>query len=166
MNLSWSTASEQNSAHFIIERSSDGRTYTEMSRVSASGNTNTTTNYIFTDKHPIIGTAYYRLRQVDVDGKVGYSKIAISSINEKTVTTIIYPNPVNEFLNILINSPQKQQVRYRITDVTGRLVNQGMYQLNAGDNNFQIATGSISPGRYTLTIENAGDNRAVTFVKQ
>ena len=166
VDLNWSTASEQNSAHFIVERSKDGRSYNELGTVIAAGNSNSTVNYNFVDKDPIIGTAYYRLRQVDLDGKVNFSKIAIANINGQEIVLIAYPNPANDFLNLLVNSPVKQQVRYSVTDISGRIVKTGNYSLQKGDNNFALTLNDLSQGRYLLQLSNVNGRQLIHFVKQ
>lgn len=72
--LDWQTASERNNKAFDIERSSEGTTYNAIGQVKGNGTTNTPHNYTFTDKDPITGINYYRLRQTDFDGKQTISK--------------------------------------------------------------------------------------------
>jgi hypothetical protein len=69
MHLEWITSSEINNNYFIIERSSDGVNFEDIGKVSGSGNSNTTLKYDFYDLHPFAGDNYYRLKQVDYDGK-------------------------------------------------------------------------------------------------
>ena len=71
--LRWSTASESNSDHYLVERSEDGTVFFDIGRVGAAGTTNTTMDYKFLDPQPIHGTSYYRIRQVDTDERFTFS---------------------------------------------------------------------------------------------
>ena len=71
--LNWKTSQEQNSSYFQVERSNDALHYFNIGRVAASGNSTTAIDYYFTDTKPAAGINYYRLKQVDIDGKFEYS---------------------------------------------------------------------------------------------
>ncbi|SFE85337.1 Por secretion system C-terminal sorting domain-containing protein [Thermoflexibacter ruber] len=73
--LEWTTAREQDNKGFFIERSIDGRNFTEIDFIQSKGNTVNGHRYSYLDRLPYRGTFYYRLRQVDLDGKETYSKI-------------------------------------------------------------------------------------------
>lgn len=77
--LQWQTATEQNSESFVIERSSDGNRFTAIGTVRAAGNSNTMRSYSYEDAFPLKGKNYYRLKQVDIDGRSSYSDIRILS---------------------------------------------------------------------------------------
>lgn len=99
VELNWATASESNNDYFEIERSNDGQEWSAAGRVNGSGTTNTTVNYSFVDEHPNAGVNYYRLKQVDLDGKASMSKTITVRIDEAAVTTIkAYPNPATSYL--------------------------------------------------------------------
>lgn len=69
VQLKWTTGSELDNDHFEIMRSDNGQAWSEIGRVPGSGTTTIPRNYSFTDSCPILGTNYYKLRQVDVDGE-------------------------------------------------------------------------------------------------
>ncbi|RZL16776.1 MAG: hypothetical protein EOO62_00230, partial [Hymenobacter sp.] len=73
VRAAWATASEVNSAYFVVERSADGHTYADVQRVAAQGSSVSRHDYAALDALPLPGTSYYRLRQVDQDGTVAYS---------------------------------------------------------------------------------------------
>lgn len=73
--LQWSTATEINSKNFEVQRSADGKEFKTIGVVQAKGNSTNQTNYSFTDAVPINGINYYRLKQVDVNGKFEYTNI-------------------------------------------------------------------------------------------
>ena len=95
VNLAWATASEKNSAYFLVQRSADGRTFTDLNRVAAQGTSTRRHDYSSLDTAPLAGMNYYRLRQVDNDGTAAYSPIAVVYFEGKSATPalVAYPNP-------------------------------------------------------------------------
>jgi hypothetical protein len=93
VELSWQTASERNSLHFLIERSSDGELFSAIQQVEAQGYSTTETNYTAVDPDPIEGLTYYRIRQVDADGGIFFGPWAVveSKVRKRSIT--VYPNP-------------------------------------------------------------------------
>jgi hypothetical protein len=74
IQLNWQTATEQNAGWFEIERSQDGNAFASIAQIKAVGNATLMSNYSFEDGNPLAGTNYYRLKMVDLDGSVSYSK--------------------------------------------------------------------------------------------
>jgi hypothetical protein len=104
ISLNWQTASEQNSAYFIIEKSSDGNSFHQLSRISAKGNSQVIVNYVFEDKEPLDGMSYYRLMQYDLDGSFTYSDLRSIDYRFVTYDLNIFPNPFSDELNIQVTS--------------------------------------------------------------
>jgi hypothetical protein len=99
--LDWKTASEKNARNYLVQRSYSGTDWTTIGSVNASGYSNSITNYSFTDGDPGIGINYYRLKQIDYDGKYYLSKIASVEFNTTERAVSLSPNPVtNGILNI------------------------------------------------------------------
>lgn len=100
--LEWQTGSEQNNSHFVVERSTNGTDFTAIGRVGAAGNSNSLNNYRFTDGVPAGGLNYYRITQVDFDGKRSSSGIKAIRIqcDGNAVTIKAYPNPATSQINI------------------------------------------------------------------
>ena len=97
--LAWETASEKNSSHFEIERSTDARNFETIGSEKAQGNSQNLKRYAFTDQNPLSGMTYYRMKQVDLDGTVAYSKIEQVNLLEKQ-QPILYPNPATDKIYI------------------------------------------------------------------
>jgi hypothetical protein len=93
VQLSWRTASEQNSDHFLVERSSDGELFTAVQQVEAQGYSTTETNYTAVDPDPLDGLAYYRIRQVDADGGIFFGPWAVVESKVRKRTVAVHPNP-------------------------------------------------------------------------
>lgn len=92
--VSWKTASEINNSHFIVEKSINGLSFLDVGRVNGSGNSNSEKEYSIKDKDLQPGTTYYRLKQVDYDGKYEYFDIvALNNDGENTSECKISVNP-------------------------------------------------------------------------
>ena len=104
VQLNWRTASEKNNKEFIIERSRDGINFEPINRVLGNGNSLIINSYQIIDddfNYGLNETVYYRLKQVDYDGKINYSKIiSVNDCNIKTNNFEIYPNPTDGILYI------------------------------------------------------------------
>jgi hypothetical protein len=100
VKLNWSTASEINSRKFEIERSANGIDFKYIGEVAAYRNSTVARDYYFTDKQPNTGTNFYRLKQIDNDGKSYYSPVRVVdlSLNDKGLT--VFPNPASSYLYI------------------------------------------------------------------
>jgi hypothetical protein len=124
--LTWTTASEQNTAHFDIERSNNGKTFEKIGETKAKGVSST---YQFTDSDPLpmvsgqVSTiGYYRLKMVDNDGSFTYSKV-VSIAFDKDLTVKTFPNPVSNDLSIDVFSEAKY-LDIDVIDVLGRSIYQ------------------------------------------
>lgn len=106
--LNWATATEIETKSFLIERSIDGRTFSEIGQVPAAGNSTIKRNYKFLDQHFHIDASllYYRIRQLDLDGKYEFSKvIALAKKAKWPMTKLrISPNPFVRNLTIYLDS--------------------------------------------------------------
>jgi hypothetical protein len=92
--LTWRTASEQNTNYFEIENSTDGKQFKAIGRLTAAGNSTTPLGYSFVEHAPA-GIVYYRLKMVDKDGKYTYSKVvSVSNEQQLTLPIRVSPNPV------------------------------------------------------------------------
>jgi hypothetical protein len=119
--LSWRTASELNSARFEIERSLDGRYFSKIGEVSASGTTTATHQYHLTDAILPVGASvlYYRLRQVDFDGTAVYSPVQTVLTERAEPTLALYPNPAPH--RTMLRGARAGQL-VQIYDAVGKLV--------------------------------------------
>jgi hypothetical protein len=152
--LKWTTESEVNNSHFIIERSSDGFNYSFMGRVEGSGNSNTIKNYGTIDENPFAIT-YYRLQQVDYNGEsVDYGPIVISNNNvDEFNVQNIYPNPAHQSFFVDLFSKNKLNADISIYDSYGRLVYSKPLTIE-GLNTIEIQSLGWSSGVYMVKVTN------------
>lgn len=95
IQLSWETAWERNAAYFEVQRSSDLKEFVTLKTVAAAGDNRDRTYYTFTDESPMPGTNYFRLRQMDSDGKFEFSKIIPVKVDTQKPEIWLYGNPVS-----------------------------------------------------------------------
>lgn len=171
--LSWTTANELNNKGFEVQRSSTGDMFVPMGFVESkaiTGNSTASLNYQFTDNKPYAGTTYYRLKQVDKNGKSALSHV-VAVKGDKIATlsiTDVYPNPAGKFLNLVIATPNNVNATIIVTDITGKIVLKQATGIVTGNNNLQLHVGNLAPGSYLLKLVcSNGCNSAVTkFVKE
>jgi hypothetical protein len=148
--LNWSTASEQNSSHFDVEKSENGTDWRVIGTVSASGNSTQEINYAFIDSEKSNSDNYYRLNQVDVDGKNEiYGPITVSCEQNDKITT--YPNPSKGEFNLVIHSKTNEKVTLKIMDGNSRVISTKALDLQNGINLFPIRE-NLSSGVYHIQL--------------
>ncbi|RZK61574.1 MAG: T9SS type A sorting domain-containing protein, partial [Hymenobacter sp.] len=119
VRVRWATASEQHSAYFGIERSPDGLVFGEIGRVAAAGTSARARTYEFLDQQPLVGVAYYRLRQVDQDGSWQYSPVQLAVWQPALAALRAFPNPAHGATTVLGATPGE---RVAVLDTQGRVV--------------------------------------------
>jgi hypothetical protein len=149
--LDWITVSEINNDYFLIERSSDGKNFFEFGRIDGHGNSTSALHYRFRDDKPLNGISYYRLKQIDYDGKYHYSHIAYVSFAMNDIMIYnAYPDPSQETISVKIFSPSADQVIARICDLPGKIIAEYKIELDEGLNAFSANVSSLTPGLYVI----------------
>lgn len=144
--LSWTTVSEQNFDFFTIERSREARYYTEIGSVKGSGWSVEEQQYSFTDREPLPGVNYYRLKAMDYDGTIEYFP-AISVYNEKE---IVHIHPIAKDHILRISSAFNGTVT--LTSLGGKVVHTG--ELRCGANELRLPS-SLPSGFYIAIVSDA-----------
>ncbi len=170
--LIWSTATETNNKGFELERSADGRNFSSVTFVATkaeNGNSTSTINYSYNDARPNAGDNYYRLKQIDRDGKFSYSNVVLLSRKVADITlSSVYPNPTDRELNLVITSPRSEKVMIIVADLTGKIVMQRSTQLMIGNNQETLNVQQLSSGTYIIkaVCTNGCETSIQRFVKQ
>ncbi|HTI91779.1 MAG TPA: T9SS type A sorting domain-containing protein [Puia sp.] len=121
--LNWSTAQEQNSDYFQIERSADNQNFTAIGKVTAAHNSSLQTNYSFTDASPLTGNNYYRLKMVDIDGSSVYSRIVVVSFGNTSQQVIAtYPNPAHGSFQLLFKNMTPGRYAMNLINPSGQII--------------------------------------------
>ncbi len=132
IELSFATAQETNNSHFEVEHSQDGRNYYPIGKIKGEGSSFVETYYKYLDENPSIGKNYYRVRQVDFDGKMEYSNIA--SARYEIDEMGIYPNPVNNEFTLIVKEKQEAVFYNQLGQVVkGVSVNKGTNTLDVSE---------------------------------
>lgn len=163
-HLLWQTATELNNAGFEIEKSIDGLNFSNIGFVKGAGNLLTTKNYEFVDKN-IASTNYYRLKQLDLDGKFSYSPVVALQYNADKGGVKIFPNPsVNQpILTIEQTGNGKSISQITIFDTNGRLIHQNTILENT--DTLKIPITDWAKGLYMIHITRDGKTTLEKFVK-
>lgn len=167
--LFWTTSTEINNKGFELERSADGRTFSAIGFINSKaerGNSASTLSYSFTDEKPLAGTNYYRLKQVDNDGKFSYSSVVVLKGEKAFNISAVYPNPAKENIYVAINSTKAGKANIAITDLSGKTVKQIPVNLVDGDNNIQVNLNGLASGSYSIRLIMNDEVRTTQFVKQ
>ncbi len=171
VDLKWITAMEKNVSHFIVEKSTDGKNYSDAGVVFAYGNTDAKMTYTFADNN--INTAqpgviYYRLRSVDIDTKTQLSEVRVIRIgkrNEQLLSIITYPNPVTSEVRVTVPANwQSKKIRYQVINNAGQVVmsidNPSASQTET------INVSKLQTGYYILSVSAEGEKAQQKIIKQ
>lgn len=151
--IQWSTSEEINANMYEVERSEDGNHWSTIAYVSAIGNSSTLNNYSYTDKNISAKVVYYRVKEVDVDGKTSFTVIkSIKSNVSNTPADIKIASIQNK---VLLQFPQefKGSLVVRFVSMNGQLVDQQTIHNPLG----QVVLNSKVTGNYVISITNGQD---------
>ena len=168
--LNWVTASEVNNSGFDVERSLDGKTFERIGFVKGRGNSNVKESYTFVDADLFrsgITKVYYRLKQLDYDGKYTYSSVIMlnNDINVG-INVQAYPNPFNSTLTVDITTNKADLVTVDVFDISGRKVLSNQYTAEDGSNSFVIKKANeLQSGIYFIKVQIAGTEKVIKLVK-
>jgi hypothetical protein len=170
VELKWTTATEINVSHFVIEKSLDGKSFSDAGVVFAAGNSSSDINYSFNDKVNVSQSNmfYYRLRSVDIDGRKQYSSIRMVRIakdNTQGIAILTYPNPVTNELRITVPASwQGKKVSYEVLSNNGRLT----IRTESGNSSQTeaINVSALNSGMYLVRVSCNGETAVQKIVKQ
>jgi len=162
--LKWQTSEEHNSKEFTVERSIDnGQRWQSIATIAAAGNSNTVTNYSYTDVNPADNLSFYRLKQIDQDNQFIYSKILPVQIKVKNSLYKLYPNPVKGYLYVASTKKEDQQVIISVINETGLLI-LGKKSLLKTGTPYKIDLSHLSVGEYFIKISNGTETRSERII--
>jgi hypothetical protein len=167
--LTWSTATEFNNKGFSIERSRDGKAFTQIGFVNGAGTTTQRKDYTYTDATLSdfnIATTYYRLKQVDLDGKTSYSNVIPLSLKD-IFSWKIYPNPIKDKLTVELNLTADTKVSVQVISKDGRLLlNADKGILPQGQQQLNFNVQNLANGSYFIRIKAGDKTYTQTVIKQ
>lgn len=169
VKLNWLTASEINSREFEIQRSYTGSEDFETigSVASIGNNKGTKSSYSYTDKDVYSNsTIYYRLKQIDMDGKYSYSPIVVIDAVAGDDKTTVYPNPFDNQFTVNVHSTGQSAAAIKVVDITGKEVLSGIYAVQAGNSTITVDAVDFKTGLYFISVELNGTKQTVKVNKQ
>lgn len=170
ITLNWIMASENNSAGYIIERSTDGELFKSISTlINSKGNGSAIHSYSFTDNNPQQGYNYYRIKQLNQNGAYSYTKTistSLSKINRLEIKAIS-PIPAKDFLKLELNLVTGQEVEISIFNTLGQLLKSTTLPASIeGQGSYEIPIQELNNGVYILNIKQGNTIQRTRFTKE
>lgn len=159
--LNWRTAFEENNQYFIVERSLNNKDWESLASIKGAGNSNKVMNYAYTDA---LGDLYYdtyqlfyRIKQVDFDGKFTYSnEIAFENINKDAFQFSIAPNPNNGNFSLFVNETNLlDNIQMELINSFGEI----LLRQNISESKTAIQIPQNLPGMYFIRIQTPNETR-------
>lgn len=165
--LNWSTAFELNNKGFSVERSTDGINWKQINFINAANAASVSGvyNYSFTDVAPVKGINYYRIKQVDMDGKINFSPI--QSVNFSITGSNglnVFPNPAKNKLNIDLPAIEGSSAKYFIINASGKIVKTGHVDKSRSYSVETIDVSALPRGMYIMRMVNGTTQQTAKFI--
>ncbi|OAQ37958.1 hypothetical protein A5893_16440 [Pedobacter psychrophilus] len=164
--LKWATLGENNVSHFILQKSTDGKTFIDINKTTSLSSIRRDNNYEFEDRNPFKGLNYYQIKSIDYDGgNYTSSPIAINYDLSIDNSVVIYPNPTTHHLSCSFYLVDKQLTTFQIISSIGKIEISKSFSAEAGLNNFSLDVSQIPSGTYFLKASNNSLNKTFKFIK-
>ncbi len=160
--LQWATAEEINSSYYEVQRSETGNDWTTITNIQAAGNSTLTNSYSYLDRNISAQTVYYRIRQVDIDGKFAFTPVRMLRMeNGTTGNTEIKANATSNSIYVHFSQRVKANVVLRLISMSGQVVSQKI--LNEPTGQVIVPMDNTMKGIYVVTLT---DGQNLKFSKQ
>jgi CshA-type fibril repeat protein len=156
--IQWTTSSEKNNDRFELYRSSDAKDWQKIYTVKGQGTKASETLYSVNDMEK--QSKYYRLKDIDFNGKEQWSEIIFSECNSKIVNTYIYPNPASDFFKIITN--QNPPCKVELFDQEGKLLK----SIDLISNQAVVEIRDLNVGIYVVKISTISKTESFKLIKK
>ncbi len=166
--LSWTTLSETDHAFFLIERSLNGLQFEEAGRVEGQGTSTESQSYTFTDINNPGLRVFYRLVEVDLTGKVGFTNTVLISRKDGDVVfeiTSMESSIVDHYLNLTVHSKVAGTLEYRLQTRMGEVLHKGVTPVVEGENALSVDLHEAVAGMYQFSIRIKNEIEVVALQK-
>ncbi len=163
--LAWQVSNEVNNKGFEVEKSEDGKVFSKIGEVRCLGKSIDLQSYQFLDKLTALMT-FYRIKQIDLDGKVSYSKIVAVQTSTENDTWEITPNPLTENSKIHTSLLPNSIVNYQIVTANGSLLQTWQGEINSLNSLLINYLQKIPQGIYFVNIQTEGFSSSQKIVKE
>jgi PQQ-dependent dehydrogenase (s-GDH family) len=150
VQLDWVAVIDQHHKYFEVEKSIDGNTFTAIGRVYSGP-------YQLFDYAPLPGNNYYRVKAVDDDGHVQYTRTINIVLSNSILTFSVYPNPVHDELVANINGSRQGQLSVIVTDILGHIMYKNEVMANSTNTSIHINVKSWMPAVYVVKVINSNN---------
>ncbi len=169
VNIHWISAGEKEEVQYIIERSLDSLHFRMIGETRSNGSSQGQQHYYFYDSQPVGGTMYYRIREIDAQGKQFVTQmVAVNTpISGMAIAQLMLADDGKE-LNFAVISPDSSRFNILVSDVAGNIEASFVLDLKRGANMHSIYTGNLAAGVYFLQINDQDGTSSVMekFVKK
>lgn len=160
--LTWVVENEINLSRYELQRSINGRDFTGIATLNATGSG----NYTYTDADIKSPVYFYRLKSIDIDGTYSYSSIVKLNGPVKNISIAATPNPFGNTMKLAIASPAKEAATLLLTDLSGKTLLQKNINLLQGVNTVEIdQLQSLAAGTYILNLVSAQNKTSIRVIK-
>lgn len=150
VSLEWTTMTETNSDHFIIEKANSEGDFSFFKSIKSRGGISKQTYYSLVDDNPFMGTSYYRLKEVTTEGDITTYKTISIEFGEASGFSI-FPNPANTYFNVVnYDAIGQESVKLELIDIYGKVIKTSAVQNWNGK--FKFNTSDLKSGVYSLRI--------------
>jgi hypothetical protein len=161
--LSWQSATEVNTQHFIVERSRNGTDFYPMSQIKAKGSNS---SYQDLDAKPFNGINYYRLHIVDLDGKATFSKIIAVLVGSKTFKIKVFPTYITNHTDLSVITDGGSIEKVEIVNLAGQILLTHQGSVATPQSQTQLSIQQLPNGVYWVRTHNTeGINSSIKIVK-
>lgn len=172
--LKWEVTNEDaNTDRYELERSYNGVDFVNFATIAKNNNSGSVKTYTATDAGIVtrvpsnIGIVYYRIKQVDKDGRFTYTDIRNIKLAEtKGFSANVFPNPVKDITTVNIDIPEAASISIMITDAGGKELKRINMEGAAGGNTKQVNMTAFASGTYMFKIKAGDENKVITVVKK
>ncbi len=156
--LEWQTATESHNAQFVVERSSDGRTFSALRTLAGAGDSRSPLDYTTTDAAPLRGQSFYRLKQVDFDGTFEYGPVRAVFMGGINAVRLV-PTVVTDALTASMPEASLDDTRWTIFDLQGRILRTGIWPAETAE--LPLSLSDLAAGGYIFNV----GGKAQRFIK-
>jgi len=165
--LTWTTATEEDVLHFVVERSIDGQNYVQIAEVDAVGNSTALQTYGYKDATGVSREYYYRLRVIELSGTETLSRIeTISCLTGGFGVLDVYPNPTQDEVAISFEVTSRDQLKLTLVDVLGRSVSEQNITPDIGLNRAIIDMSTLPAAMYYIVLADGTQQSIEKVVKK
>ena len=164
VEMSWTVSENETGDFFVVEKSTDGKNFSDVATVETNGMKGTS-EYAYTGNASAT-TTYYRLKIVNRDNSVSYSKVVIVKGEDEQAEIKVLNNPATSNLNITYKANNQVNTTLKVYSISGAQVYQTKLNASAGTNNISVPVQQLQSGSYVLVIDSIQGKKAIQFVKK